>query len=162
MLDLYEANRERLVDDYWFLDFEEKPVPRWVRMSFLTWNQVIRVLSNLQTHQATNRLHNLISNPSFEDVDWGSVRICSERELDELVDENGNTDTRAKDAAAFVGVCTKREYLFGAFYQGYADMVRSGEIDPAEMHKNWKDEPLVDYDEVEQEIREEYESKMVA
>ena len=55
----YNVEATNLVDrlpdntEYFFLDFIEKqPNPRWVRMPFLTWNQVMRVLNDRNAYDA--------------------------------------------------------------------------------------------------------------
>jgi hypothetical protein len=152
---LIEENKEKITEDFWCLDYGlSDPLPSWVRMPFLTWNQVVRVLSNLGNKQANNRIFNMRS-PTFEEIDWSSVRIHSERELDELVDEGGNTKNEIEDCDDFVGVCTKRQYLFGSIYQEAAEDIRSGSLEPSRLIGDWKKEPLVDYDHVVEGIREE-------
>jgi hypothetical protein len=157
-----KAAREKWVEDYWFLDFlSQEPAPRWVRMTFLEWTQVLRVLDNVQQSQGGHRIHSQFDSEGpyygekYEDVDWASVRIHSERELDKLVDENGKTKPYDLADCDFDGVCTKREYLFGSDYQQTADEVRSGKLDPSDLYDDWKTEPLRDYDDVKDGIYQE-------
>jgi len=148
---------EKLLEDAWMLDYFDKADCRWVRVPFLTWNQVTRVLVNLSHKKFRNRLDNM-DKEHFEEVDWSRVRIHSERELDVMVDEDGNEEDRDpqdKDYK-FVPDCTKRVYLFGGMYDN-VEMYRSGKIDPNLFH-NWKipEERLEDRDDVIKELREEY------
>ena len=148
---------EKTVEDAWMLDYFDKTDCRWVRSSFLTWNQVTRILNNLQHRYWRNRLEN-ITKETFEDVDWSRVRIHSERELDVMVDEDGNEEDRyPKDKDyKFVPVCTKRGYLFGGMYD-HPDMYRSGEINLSDVH-GW-DIPkhtLQDREQVIYDLRAEY------
>jgi len=145
------------VEDAWMLDYFDKTDCRWIRSPFLTWNQVTRVLTNLSHKKITNRIRNM-TKETFEDVDWSSVRIHSERELDVMVDEDGNEEDpypENKDYK-FVPVCTKRAYLFGGMYD-HAELYRSGEINPSDVH-GW-DIPkhtLEDRDDVIADLRECY------
>ena len=149
-------------EDYWMVEYSYESMDeghRWIRSSFLTWNQVVRMLGNLNERYTSNILKNY-TDESFENVSWGSVRIQSERDLDEMVDENGKTESEMEFAKKYdyrwVPFCSKREYQFGATYQGYADGVRSGMIDPAKQAKGWKDEALCDYEEMMSDLRADY------
>ena len=146
---------EKSVEDAWMLDYFDKTDCRWVRCPFLTWNQVTRVLTDLTHKKVRNRLTS-ITKETFEDVDWRTVRIHSERELDVMVDENGNQEDpypQDKDYK-FIPVCTKRVYLFGEMYDN-ADLFRSGEL-TLDIHKNFPNLILKDRDDVIKELREEY------
>jgi hypothetical protein len=146
---------EKSLEDAWMLDYFDKTDCRWVRCPFLTWNQVTRVLTDLTHKKIRNRLMS-ITKETFEDVDWKTVRIHSERELDVMVDEDGNEeDTFPKDKDyKFVPVCTKRAYLFGDRYD-HAELYRSGEL-TLDSHKNFPNLILKDRDDVIRELREEY------
>lgn len=146
---------EKSVEDAWMLDYFDKTDCRWVRCPFLTWNQVTRVLTDLTHKKVRNRLTS-ITKETFEDVDWRTVRIHSERELDVMVDENGNQEDpypQDKDYK-FIPVCTKRVYLFGEMYDN-ADLYRSGEL-TLDIHKNFPNLILKDRDDVIRDLREEY------
>jgi hypothetical protein len=148
---------EKSLEDRWMLDYFDVTDCRWVRSPFLTWNQAIRILDNLNNKKFRNRIDNM-SNENFEEVDWGSVRIHSERELDVMVDKNGNKEDRYpqdKDYK-FVPVCNKRTYLFDDRYSS-VEKLRSGEIDPNRI-RGWKipEDPLLDRVDVITELREEY------
>jgi len=149
---------ENRLEDAWMLDYHHVNDCRWVRMPFLTWNQVIRILDNMGRGRLIHRLDNMLNKEGFEDVDWSSVRIHSERELDEMVDENGRLeDLYPKDKDyKFVPVCNKRAYLFSERYDN-VEMYRSGEIDPNHI-RSWQIStyPLEDADEVIKALREEY------
>jgi hypothetical protein len=148
---------EKSLEDAWMLDYFDKTDARWVRSPFLTWNQVTRILTNLTHRKMRNRIDNMTSE-TFEDVDWSSVRIHSERELDVMVDENGKKELRnPKDKDyKFVPVCNKRTYLFGSGYDT-AEKYRSGKWNPDDM-RGW-DIPkhcLEDRDDVIADLRDEY------
>ena len=146
---------EKSVEDAWMLDYFDKTDCRWVRCPFLTWNQVTRVLTDLTHKKVRNRLTS-ITKETFEDVDWRTVRIHSERELDVMVDENGNQEDpypQDKDYK-FIPVCTKRVYLFGEMYDN-ADLYRSGEL-TLDIHKNFTNLILKDRYDVIRDLREEY------
>lgn len=165
----------RIIDereDYWMVDYSYESMDegrRWIRSSFLRWNQVVRMMANLNERFTSNILKNY-TDESFENVSWGSVRIQSERDLDEMVDENGKTESEVEFAKTHLPssvvslkydyewfpFCSKREYRFGGTYQGYADGVRSGRIDPAKQAKGWKDESLCDYEELISDLRADY------
>ena len=160
----------RIIDereDYWMVDYSYESMDegrRWIRSSFLRWNQVVRMMANLNERFTSNILKHY-TDESFENVSWGSVRIQSERDLDEMVDENGKTEyeievlrmNRAKTYDyKWVPLCSKREYCFGGTYQGYADGVRGGMINPAKQAKGWKDEALCDYEEMMSDLRADY------
>jgi len=155
--DWKKEHDENRLEDRWMLDYHHVNDRRWVRSPFLTWNQVIRILDNLGHGQINNRLENML-NEDFEEVDWGSVRIHSERELDVMVDENGRLeDLYPKDKDyKFVPVCNKRAYLFSERYDD-VEMYRSGKIDPNHI-RSWQipTHSLEDADEVIKELREEY------
>ena len=145
------------VEDAWMLDYIDKTDCRWYRSPFLTWNQVTRVLVNLTHKKIRNRIDNM-TKETFEDVDWSSVRIHSERELDVMVDEDGNEEDPYPDDKdyKFVPVCNKRTYLFGEMYDN-AELFRSGKWNPSEFY-DW-DIPkhiLEDRDDVIKDLRECY------
>lgn len=148
---------EKFLEDRWMLDYFDKTDCRWYREPFLTWNQVTRVLTNLTHKKIRNRLDNMTSE-TFEEVDWSRVRIHSERELDVMVDEDGNEEDRSPtdENYKFVPVCNKRTYLFGSNYD-IAEMYRSGGLNPDDMH-GWKipEHALEDRDDVIRELRKEY------
>ena len=106
---------DRLPDntEYFFLDFkEEQPDTKWIRMTFLTWNQVMRVLNSRNAYDAhLRRQSKKESLADFKGCEWVNIRIQRETDLDVITDG-----------------CTLREELFGTFYQETADLVRSGKI----------------------------------
>jgi hypothetical protein len=148
---------EKSLEDRWMLDYFDKTDRRWVRSPFLTWNQVTRILTNLTHKQIRNRIENMTSE-TFQETDWSQVRIHSERELDVMVDEDGNEEDRyPKDENyKFVPVCNKRGYLFGGMYENI-EHFRSGKWNPDDM-RGWKipEHALEDRDDVIRELREEY------
>ena len=148
---------EKSLEDRWFLDYFHKTQCRWVRSPFLTWNQVVRCLQGLTHEKIRNRIDNM-TKETFEEVDWGRVRIHSERELDVMVDENGlPEDPNPEDENYnFVPVCTKREYHFGAMYDEI-EHFRSGEFTEEDIHgfdipKSY----LEDREDVINDLREQY------
>jgi hypothetical protein len=148
---------EKSLEDRWMLDYFDKTDCRWVRSPFLTWNQVTRILTNLTHKKIRNRIDNMTSE-TFQEVDWSRVRIHSERELDVMVDEDGNEeDPFPKDENyKFVPVCNKRTYLFSPRYDN-AELYRSGKWNPDDM-RGW-DIPkttLEDRDDVIANLRDEY------
>jgi len=148
---------EKTVEDAWMLDYFHKTDCRWVRVPFLTWNQVTRCLVGLTHEKVRNRIRNMTSE-TFEDIDWSSVRIHSECELDVMVDEDGNEEDpypEDKDYK-FVPVCTKRAYLFGGMYE-HVEKYRSGEWNSDDM-RGWEipKHNLEDRDDVIADLRECY------
>ena len=115
----YNVEATNLVDrlpdntEYFFLDFKEiQPDTKWVRMTFLTWNQVMRVLNFRNAYDAhLRRQSKKESLADFKGCEWVNIRIQRETDLDVITDG-----------------CTLREELFGTFYQETADLVRSGKI----------------------------------
>ncbi len=154
----WEKNvEEKSLEDRWFLDYFHKTDCRWVRCPFLTLNQVTRVLTNLTHQQIRNRLDNMTSE-TFEEVDWSRVRIHSERELDVMVDEDGNEEDRSPtdENYKFVPVCTKRAYLFSDRYE-VIEHYRSGKWNSDEMGgRKIPKHALEDRDDVIRELREQY------
>jgi hypothetical protein len=148
-------------EDRYMLDYWHGGEVRWVRSPFVTWNQVVRMLGSLQNEQFSHRLTNF-SKPdeNFVDLDWELVRIHSERELDVMVDEDGKAEDLVPmdEKDKFVPVCTKREYLFGTLYQNIADQFRSGKKVPDDLNyrNGWSKMPLVDRDDVIEELRDTY------
>lgn len=129
--------------DYWMLDYYLKEDCRWVRQGFLTWNQVCHALMSLQWKQENNRIENY-SSEGFQDVEWETVRIHNEKELDVMVDRYGRSEDKCSwKKVAFKPVCTKREFLFDDRYQDMAHAIRDGEILPSELNNNIPDEPLI-------------------
>lgn len=129
--------------DYWMLDYIRKDDRRWVRQGFLTWNQVCNALMSLQWEQENNRMENY-SKEGFQDVEWKTIRIHNEKELDVMVDRNGRSEKECSwKKVAFKPVCTKREFLFDDRYQKMADFIRDGEFLPSELNDNIPDEKLI-------------------
>ena len=144
---LVMVNEEKMKDtnaqDYWMLDYYLKDDVRWVRQGFLTWNQVCHALMSLQWKQMNNRMENY-SKEGFQDVEWETIRIHNEKELDVIVDRYGRSEDKCLvKKVPFKPVCTKREFLFDERYQNIADHVRCGEISPSELNNNIPDEPLI-------------------
>jgi hypothetical protein len=115
---------DRLPDntEYFFLDFKEKqPETNWIRMPFLTWNQVMQVLNFRNAYDAhLRRQSKKESLADFKGCEWVNIRIQRETDLDVI------TDFR-----------TLRQELFGTLYQATADLVRSGELKVSDLHKGF-------------------------
>ena len=101
-------------DEYFMLDYFDRKQTRWVRSGFLTEKQIMFFMNV-----------NGIS-------DWERIRIQRETELDEMVDENGKTKmgTHPSFQKDWVGLGTKREFLFGSFYQSIAEDIYEGKRTP--------------------------------
>ena len=148
---------EKSLEDRWFLDYWHVTECRWVRSPFLTWNQVVRCLQGLTHEKIRNRLDNM-TKETFEEVDWKSVRIHSERELDVMVDENGKTEKPYPNDEDFAPVCTKRDYLFGSGYGGI-EYLRSGELKEEDIRGfTIPTTVLEDREDVINDLREQYPS----
>ena len=115
---------DRLPDntEYFFLDFIEKqPNPKWIRSTFLTLNQLMRVFTNRNAFTAHHRRQSKKGSlANFKGYEWVNIRIQRETDLDVITDG-----------------CTLREELFGTFFQATADLVRSGELKVSDHHKGF-------------------------
>ena len=106
--------------DRWMLDFVEYENglhKGWKRMPFLTFNQLLLAIRSLRTTQIQDLLHDKQTK-----IEWKSIRIHSEAELDELVDKDGAIHTVQDD---WEPICTMREYEFGTLYSSVADDFRT-------------------------------------
>ena len=123
----YNVEATNLVDrlpdntEYFFLDFIEKqPNPEWFRFTFLTWNQVMRVLNDRNAYDAHLRQQSKKGSlANFKGCEWIHISIQRETDLDVITDG-----------------CTLREELFGTFFQKIADDVRSGELKVSDLHES--------------------------
>lgn len=149
--------KAKLLEDAWMLDYFDKADGRWVRSPFLTWNQVIWVLTDLTHKKDRNRMEKMYSE-TFEDVDWGQVRIHSERELDVMVDEDGNEENSysEEEEYMFVPVRTKRAHLFGDMYQNLSQLYREGDKHSAALERDIPKHALKDPDLVIEDLRYDY------
>ena len=114
-----ESSKEKCglkVEELWFVDYwVAKPIPRWVRMPLLTYDEMVRVLYKLDQHACLYH-----ENYEFHSHDemckegmgflWESLRVHRETELDRIVDGY-----------------TQRQNLFGDNYQIQVDKFRNGE-----------------------------------
>ena len=103
--------------EYFFVDYFCNDDNRWVRSPFNTREQV---LDKTKIALCTG----------------SNLRIQKETDLDELVTEDGVsvelTRLRGEEVKEDE-IMTKREYLFGDTYQGCAEMIRSGKLQPADL-----------------------------
>lgn len=86
----------------YFLDYKrkaEKGFPSWIRMPNLTYAEAIRCLGEM----LSDSLESIAEGTGR--VRYHSIRLHSEKELDETVELDDGT------------VCTKREKIFGSMYQ---------------------------------------------
>ena len=116
----------------WMLDFglTENGAYSWIRMPALTWTAVLRQLKYLQSTKFHNACHRKA------ELDWSSIRIQKETDLDELVDKDGNLVKWSNNEP----VCNLREYLFDDRYEYTRQAFLSGEFDPMEeWYKNLED-----------------------
>lgn len=120
--------------DRWMLDFVEYENglhKGWKRMPFLTFNQLLLAMRSLQNNRTFNLLHDIQT-----EIEWKSIRVHSEAELDQLVDKDGAIHT-VQDQ--WEPICTMREYKFGTLYSDNADDFRINGV-------KWGDEQYDTYD----------------
>lgn len=126
-------------NERWMLDYRltKNGLLKWVRMPALTWNAVMGALHALQSAQIYNEIHRKA------ELDWSSIRIQKESDLDELVDEDGNEVKWTNKEP----VCTLRQTQFGSLYHGLREDFLNGRFDP--MTKDYKDleDPLYTFEE---------------
>ena len=151
---LVNNNKKDEVEDLWMLDYFHKTDCRWVRVPGLTWNQVIRCLNDLSNQKSQNHFKNVMSE-TFEDIDWSGVRIHSERELDVMVDKDGEEElwNPEDENYKFLPLCTKRTSLFGDNYQNTIALYRKGEEFRSRLTGNIPKHALVDEESLMADLR---------
>jgi len=155
-----KINSHEHTPEYWMLDYHfNDGSPTWMRHPFLTWDQVVYRLWNLQMLRRPNNIKKFTSQGHLPTVDWSSLRIQKESDLDAMVDENGDVEDLFPDDEnyKFSPVCTMREFLFDDRYQKVADFVRSGVMKPEMLntHQSTTGE-LVDPQHFIESLKEDY------
>ena len=155
----YQINTKKENIEYWMLDYVfNDGTSSWGRVPFLTWDQVLNRLCSLQSGRTHNNVMRVLKKEHTPKYEWSDLRLQKETDLDVMVDEDGNEEQSFPDDEnyKFSPVCTKREYLFGQMYQGFADLVRSGEVDPQEFNSGIPDDELLREEQVIDYLRETY------
>lgn len=126
-----EERKNLIKTERYFLDYErdeEKGFFRWIRMPNLTYFEAVRYINQMLWDSLDS-----ITNGRGR-VRYNSIRLHSERELDEIVVlEDGTT-------------CTKREQIFGSMYQSLREYELKFDTD----NKGFR--PMVDDDEHHEEV----------
>jgi hypothetical protein len=132
---LFDARMEERISlirsERYFLDYErdeEKGMFRWIRMPNLTYFEAIRYLNQMMWDSLDS-----IGNGRGR-VRYNSIRLHSEKELDETVELDDGT------------TCTKREKIFGSMYQN----LREYDLKSDTGDRGFR--PLVDDDEHHEEV----------
>jgi hypothetical protein len=156
---LIEALHQDAAEDLWFLDYhysDENGYKRWCRHPLLNWNQVTHILARFSQRQNSQLLKS--KRYSKNKIDWSSIRIQKEKDLDVLVDKDGNEQDKNSDklGADFIPLISKREYLFGSLYECGVQSLRNGSLQLEDINGSIPSCLLIEQKEVINDLRDCY------
>ena len=102
------------------------PLPRWVRMPFVSLSTATAIVWSLSNEHFSSHLQSFnthLRDDEFKHFRFSSLRIHSEDELDELVNAQGKLIRHCGDGDDCEPTGTLRQNLFGGSYQSVADQM---------------------------------------